>query len=150
MLRSSYFVLALAAGASAPALQAAEPGFDTSAIENITGLKGSYNKTENVFKVSKLRTDVKVSVDRWTMPPFMGITSWAAFTPMSGGTMLMGDTVLFDDEINPAMTAALDAGLEVTGLHNHFFFDEPKVYFMHIAGMGDARLVHAFGYSAHG
>jgi hypothetical protein len=52
--------------------------------------------------------------------------------------MLMGDTVLFEDEVNPAMSAALDGGLQVTALHNHFFFDEPKVYFMHIAGMGDA------------
>ena len=52
--------------------------------------------------------------------------------------MLMGDTVLFEDEVNPVMTAALDAGLEVTALHNHFFFDDSKVYFMHIGGMGDA------------
>ena len=51
----------------------------------------------------------------------------------------MGDTVLFEDEVNPAMSAAFDAGLEVTALHNHFFFDEPKVYFMHIGGDGDAR-----------
>ena len=51
----------------------------------------------------------------------------------------MGDTVLFEDEVNPAMSAALDAGLEVTALHNHFFFDQPKVYFMHIGGMGDTR-----------
>jgi len=143
MLRSFCLTMVLAAGALAPAVQAAEPAFDTSAIETITGLKGSYTKSENVFKVSKPRTDVKVSVDRWTMPPFMGITSWAAFTPMPGGTMLMGDTVLFEDEVNPAMTAALDAGLEVTALHNHFFFDEPKVYFMHIAGMGETRQLAA-------
>ena len=81
-----------------------------------------------------------IAVDGWTMPPFMGLTSWAAFTPAHDGqTMLMGDTVLFEDEVNPVMSAALDAGLEVTALHNHFFFDEPKVYFMHIGGMGDAE-----------
>lgn len=69
----------------------------------------------------------------------MGLTSWAAFTPAHGGhVMLMGDTVVFEDEVNPAMSAALDSGLEVTALHNHFFFDRPKVYFMHIGGMGDA------------
>src|SRR4029079_14534983 len=77
------------------------------------------------------------SVDRWTMPAFMGLTSWAAFTPMGKETMLMGDTVLFEDEVSLAMSAALDAGLEVTALHNHFFFDQPKIYFMHIGGMGD-------------
>src|SRR5262249_41377713 len=61
-----------------------------------------------------------------------------AFTPMGKGAMVMGDTVLFEDEVNPAMSAALESGLEVTALHNHFFFDQPKVFFMHIAGMGDA------------
>ena len=69
---------------------------------------------ENVFKVSKPRDDVKINVDRWTMPPFMGLTSWAAFTPMGSSTMMMGDTVLFEDEVNPAMSAALDNGLEVS------------------------------------
>ena len=83
---------------------------------------------------------MKIAVDGWTMPPFMGLASWAAFTPGHDGAdaMVMGDTVLFEDEVNPVMSAALDAGLEVTALHNHFFFDEPKVYFMHIGGMGDA------------
>ncbi|RQT23674.1 DUF1259 domain-containing protein [Burkholderia cepacia] len=113
-------------------------GLDTAQIEQITGLKGTYSAKENVFKISKPRNDVKVQVDDWTVPPFMGLTSWAAFTPgHHGQTMMMGDTVLFEDEVNPAMSAALNAGLEVTALHNHFFFDRPRVYFMHIGGSGD-------------
>ena len=55
----------------------------------------------------------------------------------------MGDTVLFEDEVNPAMSAALEAGLSVTALHNHFFFDHPKVYFMHIAGEGSVEQLAA-------
>jgi Domain of Unknown Function (DUF1259) len=51
----------------------------------------------------------------------------------------MGDTVLFEDEVNPVMSIALDNGLSVTALHNHFFFDQPKVYFMHIEGEGTAE-----------
>ncbi len=132
---------ALGLGITAPhRLFAQSPAeLDTAAIEQATGLKGAFNKEENVFKVSKPRSDVAIKVDDWTMPPFMGLTSWAAFSPAHAEkTMLMGDTVLFEDEVNPVMSAALDAGLEVTALHNHFFFDEPKVYFMHIAGMGDA------------
>src|SRR5437660_11039617 len=66
------------------------------------------------------------------MPAFMGLGTWAAFTPTKDGVMVMGDTVLFEDEVNSAMSAALDNGLSVTALHNHFFFDQPKVYFMHI------------------
>ena len=137
MLRSSFTALALVASALTPAVQAADLALDTASIESITGLSGTFNKAENVFKVSKPRTDVKPNVDRWTLPPFMGITSYAAFMPTDGGTMVMGDTVLLEDEVNPAMSAALDAGLEVTALHNHFFFDQPKIYFMHLAGMGD-------------
>ena len=53
--------------------------------------------------------------------------------------MMMGDTVLFEDEVNTAMTAALDNGLSVTALHNHFFFDHPKVFFMHIEGDGSVE-----------
>jgi len=53
--------------------------------------------------------------------------------------MVMGDTVVFQDEVDAAMDAAFAHGLEVTGLHNHFFYDEPKVYFMHVGGMGEAE-----------
>jgi hypothetical protein len=71
------------------------------------------------------------------MPPFMGLGTWAAFTKGAHSeAMVMGDTVLFEDEVSAAMAAALDNGLSVTALHNHFFFDQPKVYFMHIEGEG--------------
>jgi hypothetical protein len=120
-------------------------GLDTAAIEQATGLKGQLIAEENVFKVTKPRADVKIQVDQWTMPAFMGLGSWAAFTPAHGGkhVMMMGDTVVFEDEVNPAMSAAFEAGLEVTALHNHFFFDEPKVYFMHIGGTGEAATLAA-------
>ena len=94
MLRSSCTALVLLASFVTPAVWAADPPLDTAAIESITGLTGTMNKAENVFKVSKPRTDIKPNVDRWTLPPFMGLTSYAAFMPMVEGTMVMGDTVL--------------------------------------------------------
>jgi hypothetical protein len=109
---------------------------DTAKIDQITGLKGKLNEKETVYKLTFPRNDVKVVVDGWTMPAFMGLGTWAAFTPTKDGAMVMGDTVLFEDEVNAAMSAALDNGLNVTALHNHFFFDHPKVYFMHIEGEG--------------
>src|SRR5262245_2537692 len=111
-------------------------GLDTAKIDQITGLKGKLNEKEGVYKVTFPRSDVKVVVDGWTMPPFMGLGTWAAFTPTKDGAMVMGDTVLFEDEVYAAMSAALDNGLDVTALHNHFFFDHPKVYFLHIEGEG--------------
>jgi len=110
--------------------------FNTARIDELTGLKGKMNEKEGVYKVTSPRSDVKVVVDGWTMPPFMGLGTWAAFTATKDGAMVMGDTVLFEDEVNAAMTAALDNGLSVTALHNHFFFDKPKVFFMHIEGEG--------------
>src|SRR6476660_7345605 len=109
---------------------------ETARIDELTGLKGKMNEKEGVYKVTFPRDDVKIAVDGWTMPPFMGLGTWAAFTETKSGAMVMGDTVLFEDEVNATMSAALDYGLNVTALHNHFFFDHPKVYFMHIEGEG--------------
>src|SRR5438046_3043961 len=109
----------------------------TTCIDELTGLKGKMNEKEGVYKVTFPRNEVKVVVAGWTMPPFMGLGTWAAFTKGAHTeAMVMGDTVLFEDEVNAAMSAALDNGLSVTALHNHFFFDQPKVFFMHIEGEG--------------
>jgi len=109
---------------------------DTAKIDQITGLKGKLNEREGVYRVTFPRSDVKVAVDGWTMPPFMGLGTWAAFTETPNGAMVMGDTVLFEDEVNPVISTALDNGLSVTALHNHFLFDHPKVFFMHLEGEG--------------
>jgi len=144
LLRHCLIAASLALVAAIAHAADTRPTLDTAEIERLTGLKGTYSKEENVFKVSKPRTDVKIQVDKWPMPPFMGLSSWAAFAPAQNGqVVMMGDTVLFEDEVNPVISAAFEAGLEVTGLHNHFFFDEPKVYFMHIGGMGSAAKLSA-------
>jgi hypothetical protein len=131
-MKKLFILAAIFAAMSISALAA----LDTAKIDHLTGLKGKFNEKEGVYKVTFSRDDVKVVVDGWTMPPFMGLGTWAAFTETKNGAMVMGDTVLFEDEVNPVMSIALDNGLSVTALHNHFFFDEPKVYFMHIEGEG--------------
>lgn len=116
-------------------------GLDAARIDELTGLKGKMNEKEGVYKVTFPRNDVKVAVDGWTMPPFMGLGTWAAFTETKTGAMVMGDTVLFEDEVNSVMSTAMDGGLSVTALHNHFFFDHPKVFFMHIEGEGSVDAI---------
>jgi hypothetical protein len=112
---------------------------DTDAIEKVTGLEGSFNEEERVFKLTWPRGDLGIEVDGWKMSPFMGLTTWAAFAEgKEKEAMVMGDLVLLQDEVNPVMSVLLDSGLAVTALHNHFFHDEPKVYFMHISGEGNA------------
>lgn len=127
--------------------RAEEVKLDTAKIEQLTGAKGAWNKDQTVFKVGFPRKEVKVTVDGTPLPPFMGLGTWAAFTPTKDGmTMVMGDNVLFQDEVNPVMSVALENGLDVTALHNHFFYDNPKVYFMHISGMGSVeKLARAVG-----
>jgi hypothetical protein len=116
--------------------QAAESAMDTSAIERLTGAKGALDEKEGVFKVSVPRKDLSVMIAGVKMSPPMGLTSWAAFKRDGKDDMVMGDLVLTEDQISPVMSAALDNGLEVTALHNHFIWDSPKIMFMHIGGMG--------------
>jgi hypothetical protein len=124
----------------------AKAPFDTAKLEELTGAKGTFNEKEGVFKVSVPRSDLSVTAGGVKLTPPMGLTSWAAFKKVGKHTAVMGDTVMLEDQVNPVMSVALDAGLEVTALHNHFFWDNPKVMFMHIGGMGDeAQLAAAVG-----
>src|SRR5262249_39462442 len=110
------------------------------------GAKGAFNEKEGVFKVSVPRSDLAVTAAGVKLTPPMGLTSWAAFKRAGKHTVVMGDIVLLEDQVNPVMSIALGSGLEVTALHNHFFWDNPKVMFMHIGGMGDeATLAGAVG-----
>jgi hypothetical protein len=111
---------------------------DTAKIEQLTGAKGKLDSAENAFKVSVPRSDLAVTVAGVKMTPATGFTSWAAFTPVGDKVMVMGDMVLREEQINPVMSTALESGIEVTALHNHFLWDTPKVMFMHIGGTGDA------------
>ena len=128
-------------------LLAAQPAnLDTAKIEQLTGAKGSWNERERVFKVSFPRSDLKVVAAGVHLTPPMGLTAWAAFTKVGKHTAVMGDMVLTEDQVNPAMSAALDNGLEVTALHNHFFWDQPRLMFMHLGGMGEeAKLAAGVG-----
>jgi uncharacterized protein DUF1259 len=116
-------------------------GLDTARIERLTGAKGTLDEKEGVFKVSVPRTDLAVTAAGVRVTPPMGLTSWAAFQRAGSRTMVMGDLVLLEDQVNPVMSAALDAGLEVSALHNHFFWDTPRVMFMHIGGVGDESVL---------
>jgi hypothetical protein len=112
-------------------------------IEELTQAKGAFDKAENVFKVSFPRSDIQTTAAGVKLTPPMGLTVWAAFKLIGDHTMVMGDMVLLEDQVNPVMSAALDNGLEVTALHNHFFWDTPKVMFMHIGGMGNPETLAA-------
>ena len=123
--------LALACGSAVAA------SLDAAAIGKAAGTKATTQK-DGVVKIGWSRSDVPVTVDGMRLPPAAGLGSWAAFAPMGNQATVMGDTVVFQDEVDAAMDAAFAHGLHVTGLHNHFFYDQPRVYFMHIEGEDSA------------
>ena len=128
--------------ASTPPVAVLTPAIDEKVVADATGVEKPEKSPDGVVKASWPRTDIDIMVDGWKMPPFMGLTSWAAFSPGKQGVaeaMIMGDLVLLEDEVNPVMSKLFEGSLQVTALHNHFFFDQPRVFFMHIGGEGKVR-----------
>src|SRR5262245_50658193 len=101
------------------------------------GKQGDFK--DNVLRVNIPRNDIKVTVAGVATPTPFGFGGWVAMTKGDGGhQVLMGDLVLLQEEVNPVMSALLENGLAVTALHNHFFWDEPSMYYMHVHGNGTA------------
>ena len=110
---------------------------DYDGVLKTLGKQGDFK--DNVLKVNIPRNDVKVTIDGVATPTPFGFGGWLAMTKGDGGNdVMMGDLVLLEDEVNPVMSALLDNGLEVTALHNHFFFDSPRMFYMHVHGHGKA------------
>ena len=133
----SLWMLLVIAGCALACGSAAAASLDAATIGKAAGTKATV-QNDGVVKIGWSRSDVPVVVDGMRLPPAAGLGSWAAFAPMGNQAMVMGDTVVFQDEVDAAMDAAFAHGFHVTGLHNHFFYDRPKVFFMHIEGEGSA------------
>jgi len=103
-------------------------------VLTILGKQGDY--ASNVLKVNIPRNDLNVSVQGLPVPTALGFGGWVAMTNGADGkTVMMGDLVLVEKEVNPVMSALLNNGIEVTALHNHFFFEQPRIFYMHVMGM---------------
>jgi Domain of Unknown Function (DUF1259) len=130
LLKAIAVSLALGSAASAQEMPA-----EYQQVLNTLGKQGDYKA--NVLKVNVPRSDLTVTVANVRTPTPFGFGGWVSMTKGTGGMdVLMGDLVLTQDEVNPVMSALLDNGLEVTALHNHFFWDEPRVFYMHVHGHG--------------
>lgn len=140
MIRKSFLavpVLAAAMVAAPASAQAQDVPAEYQQVLSTLGKTGDFK--DNVLKVNIPRNDVKVTVAGVATPTPFGFGGWVAMTKGDGGhQVMMGDLVLLQDEVNPVMSALLDSGLDVTALHNHFFWDEPRMFYMHVHGHGTA------------
>ena len=126
------FLLSVSPGAWAQDVPA-----DYQQVLSTLGKQGDYKA--NVLKVNIPRNDLSVTVANVKTPTPFGFGGWVALTKGTGGMdVMMGDLVLTEDEVNPVMSALLDNGLEVTALHNHFFWEQPRIFYMHVHGHGSA------------
>ena len=107
---------------------------DIASIERITGTKGKENNGE--YKITVPQNDLNIMVDGFRIIPAMGLGTWTAFTPTSGGAMVMGDIVLTETDLKPVQQEVIRQGLTITAIHNHFVRNHPNVMYMHIGGAG--------------
>lgn len=120
-----------AALACAASIIAQEMPADDQSVLKMLGKQGDFKA--NVLKINIPRNDIKVTIDGSPTPTAFGFGGWLAMTKGNGGEdVMMGDLVLLEDEVNPVMSALLDNGLDVTALHNHFFFESPRIFYMHV------------------
>ena len=121
-------------GLAAPAAAQEVPADYTNVMTTL-GKTGDFK--DGVLKVNIPRSDLRVTIRQKAVPTPLGFGGWIALTKGEGGhDVMMGDLVLTEDEVNPVMSAILDNGLDVTAVHNHFFFEQPRIFYMHVHGMG--------------
>jgi hypothetical protein len=138
-----------AAAAALIALLASVPAYakpDWNAVGQTLGKPGT-ELPDGVYRVALPRSDLKVTLDGVAIKPALALGSWLAFQAMGEDTMVMGDLVLTQDEVNPVMKSLAESGIEITALHNHLLRAEPATMYMHVDGHGDpvklAAALHA-------
>ncbi|HEY0872834.1 MAG TPA: DUF1259 domain-containing protein [Vicinamibacterales bacterium] len=127
-------VAAIVLSAAVPSAQ--EMPAEYKAVLSTLGKTGDFK--DGVLKVNIPRNDLRVTINGRPAPTPFGFGGWVALTKGQGMDVMMGDLVLTEDEVSPVMSALLQNGLDVTALHNHFFWEQPRVFYMHVHGMGSA------------
>lgn len=130
--RWTLVILLLACGTAS----AQEMPSDYKAVLSVLEKTGDFK--DGVLKVNIPRNDLRVTIGPRPAPTPFGFSGWVALTKGDGMDVMMGDLVLTEDEVNPVMSALLQNGLDVTALHNHFFWEQPRIFYMHLHGMGTA------------
>lgn len=105
-------------------------------VEKIIGKKGTMQ--DGVLKFAFPRYDLKVNIGPVAIEPELALTSWMAFHQVGNLSMVMGDLVLLESEIDPVISQLIANGFEITALHNHLLQELPRIIYLHVSGIGDA------------
>jgi hypothetical protein len=131
------------AAAPTPATEGKTPPLSKEAMaaldSGLGGKKGNYVESEGVYTTPLPRNDLKVTIKGEPVPIPFGFGGWVSLkrTLDGQGAVLMSDTVLLEEEVNPLISAVQNRDLQVTAIHNHFFYESPRIFYMHLHGMGD-------------
>ncbi|MBI3990808.1 MAG: DUF1259 domain-containing protein [Candidatus Omnitrophica bacterium] len=112
-------------------------------IDQLTNTKGEFIEKEGVYRVGFPRSDIKPNIAGVKFIPEIWLSIWAGFKITGNNSIVVGDMVLLEDQVNPVLDAALESGLEVSALHSQFLWDSPKIMFMHIMGSGNTEKLAA-------
>lgn len=106
-------------------------------LDSIIGNKGEMSK--GVYKYTIGRPDVKLSEHGIPVSTFMGFNTWAAWQGTMDRAAVAGDFTMLENEVEPVIKALVENGIEVVAVHNHMVHEEPRIFFLHYWGVGNAK-----------
>jgi len=110
---------------------------DTKKLDEILGYKAEMSK--GVYKYTIGRPDVKLKEHGTTVTTFLGFNTWAAFQGTPDHAAVAGDFTMLEDEVAPVIKTLIENGIEVVAVHNHMVHEQPRIFFLHYWGVGNAE-----------
>jgi hypothetical protein len=117
--------------------EAVQNTLDTKRLDEILGNKAEMSK--GVYKYTIGRPDVDLREHGMKVTTFMGFNTWAAFQGTPEKAAVAGDFTMLESEVESVIKALIENGLEVVAVHNHMVHEQPRIFFLHYWGVGNAE-----------
>jgi hypothetical protein len=109
---------------------------NASDLDKILQYKGEMSK--GVYKYTIGRPDVQLREHGIPVTSFMGFNTWAAFQGSPDHAAVAGDFTMTENEVAPVIKVLIENGIEVVAVHNHMVHEQPRIFFLHYWGIGNA------------
>jgi hypothetical protein len=121
--------------------EAVQNTLNTQKLDAIIGYKAEMSK--GVYKYTIGRPDVDLREHGVKVTTFMGFNTWAAWQGSPEKAAVAGDFTMLENEVASVIKALVENGIEVVAVHNHMVHEQPRIFFLHYWGVGDAeQLAH--------